>query len=156
MPQRYLNRKEKTLAVVLASMSETLVKTATEQRDHGYPARAKRLRTAATNLDGVLKDMVAPLDDAQIGIILAEAARSSVVCYTKSEAAARKDEPQQRVLIDDIYDLAQAVIEGACCGCAGDKPCQAKDILLKLGIPVFDDSAPAGVCPYKQERGRKR
>lgn len=57
---------------------------------------------------------------------------------------------------DDWYDMADhALVVCWSCSRRGDEvdACNMRRIFIEYDVPVFDQYAPTGVCPYKQQVG---
>lgn len=155
MAARYLNRDDKTAAVTIGGVAAYLEQRAEKERQLGRKERAKYLKMATAWASKALQDYVQPLADEQARLVIREAQRSIVGVYTPSEAAARRRQVDttMTVLVEDLYDLAVAVQEEACYKCTKTgrerAECPARRVMLALDIPVYDDKAPEGECPYR-------
>ena len=154
MTKRYLNKAERSEALILGGISETLDKFAVTARELGRKEQAKRLKTAATHVQRVLEMMVQPLSDEQADIVMRDAARSNIIAVRGSEAdLLERKRKFQDVPTDYVYGLARAVVETACQDCKlrgkAAAECEARQAMLKIGVPVYDEHAPEGVCPYR-------
>lgn len=154
--KRYLNRAEKQEVLVLGGIAQTLEEQAVKNRKLGRNSRAKWLKTASTYTSKVLREIMQPLSDEQAKIVIAEAERSKIYAVKQSEVdKIERCRVRQDVPVDYIYGLAKAVIEGPCINCqlAGKdaQECEARAIMLKIDVPVYDENPPDGVCPYRVE-----
>lgn len=160
--RRYLNKYERQDMVILAAFAAFLENRIAHWAKLGRSKeKLKYARTCYTYANKVLKHVLEPLDEREKAKVIGDTKTYSVGAFTKIEAQReyerlKKIEDNMIVRRDDWYDMADhALVVCRSCSRRGDEvdACNMRNIFIEYDVPAFDQYAPTGVCPYKQQVG---
>lgn len=160
MVRRYLNKQERQDTVILAGFLAFLENRISNWDKLGRSAeKIKYARTAFTFGNKVLKLVLGTLDPLEQAKVIADTKNYSVAAFIKTEAQReyehmKKLEDNMVIPQADWYDLADhALVVCRTCASTGDAVvgCNMRRIFIQHDVPLFDQHALAGVCPFRQE-----
>lgn len=160
MVRRYLNKQERQDMVVLAGFLAFLENRIETWAKLGRSKeKVKYSRMAFSFGNKVLKLVLNTLDPQEQDKVIADTKNYSVAAYAKTEAVReyeRLKQLEENMVIpqEDWYDLADhALVTCRKCTLVGEavEKCNMRRIFIKHDVPPFDQYAPVGTCPFKQE-----
>lgn len=155
MAKRYLNSEEKTdilrlitFHVNLQIMVDKWVKLNKDKESVKYLKMARSLMEKVTDI------VVSPLDELEKQKIVDFAQKLDVIVTYKAEAKKEmermlKFDDTLPVCSEDLYDIMEVCGEYCRLLCTNEGECKARDIMIRLDVPVANECAEKGVCPYK-------
>lgn len=159
MVRRYLNKHERQDMVILAAFVAFLENRIGHWIKLGRSKeKIKYARTCYTFANKVLKFVLDTLEPQEKAKVIDDITKYSIGAYFKTEAQREYDylkklEENTIVQYEDFYDLADhALVICGVCKDEGSKveECRMRKLFIKYGVPVFDQFAPEGTCPFKQ------
>lgn len=155
MTKRYLNSEEKTdilrlitFHVNLKIMIDKWVKLNKDKESVKYLKMARSLMEKVTDI------VVSPLDELEKQKIVDFAQKLDVIVTYKAEAKKEmekmlKYDDTVPVQIEELYEVVGITSEYCRLLCTNEGECRAREILLRYDVPVANERAEKGVCPYK-------
>ena len=160
--KKYLNREETNDILLLLDMGGRIRDMAEGWQKRGnLPAKeAGKLKAAATHIEKVGELILSCLPMDMLIKIRRSALRYQMVLVEKpksklAEELRRIQDREEKVdcNVDALEGLAEMALLSCCAPCMRKTPeeklsCPGRDIFFGLGIPMCDENAPEGVCPW--------
>jgi hypothetical protein len=153
----YFNRLEKDQVLTLSSFIDYANTTADEWSKSGkYKDCVKSLRMAKSFILRALSIKCEHLDDLEADNLINQSAKMDVVLKYKNDAIREHKEMLKLdsvtpIQTSDLLDLCEKAAY-ACIGCSTTPDtCVTRRLFIKYEVPVCDDSAGIGKCPYSTE-----
>jgi len=157
--KNYLNKHEKNQVLTIASFVSFFNDLADEweklDRDSKPIGNMRRARTRAQR---VLDYLFEEIDGEQKKKMVEQLSKMELVARYKDQAAReykkmQKLEDVTPVDTDDLFDIANTALNYCIKKCTNTgkevENCVNRKLFLKYDIPVLDDKAKAGKCPYQ-------
>lgn len=162
--KNYLNKEEQAKMTVLfclqAEMEQML--EAWNERGNLTEAEADKLQTAAMTLSEALQMIFSRLPLEQQRRVYRSAKGNRILMRPRLSGALARAEMEREVQEENeagafiptetVENIADVVLYNCCNPCKLDgcdrKTCKAREVLICLDVPMFDENASGDKCPY--------
>jgi len=156
----YLNADERSAIVILAVVHEKALAIMEKFQNNLTSKERQYLKTATTDIQKAMQMIFARLGNLEYQRVMQTAKHLEVSVMPKENAKMWKKRVTKEIKeegcfvdFDTLYDLAEVTIGTSCTPCmyktAEEREgCALKRLYLSLEIPVADEYAKNGDCPY--------
>lgn len=154
--KRYLNSDNLVNLAIIGYMTGVLASFRKNMDKQDWSSDSKKsVSMAATWIEKAYYDICSQLDQKQAKTLInrLQSWKGAKLDIIRPTIIPKKEVVMQELEKDDWYDVIEHCMTGACQNCkltgkqAND--CRIKEIFLRYDVPVYDDTAQDGVCPYK-------